>query len=164
MHRLARAIPVLLLLGFLRPQPGYSQTLSVAAASGPVFLPRSGVSADWQGSLAVGIHAGAIGGRLEGMLTGVPGADLVALTGNLVWSFRRASLTALEPYLIAGVGSYVKFSESRFGLNGGAGVGRRAGPLRLFVEMRYHRVTHRFDEAHNADTFIPLSVGVSLGG
>jgi hypothetical protein len=164
MHRLARVVPALLLLGFLRTQSGHSQTVSLAAATGPVFLPRSGVSADWQGSLAVGISRGAIGGRLEGMYTGVPGADLVALTGNLVWSFRRASPTALEPYLIAGVGTYVKFTEERFGLNGGAGVRQRVGSLRLFAEVRYHRVSHRFDEASEADTFVPLSVGVSLGG
>ena len=110
------------------------------------------------------IHKGGIGARLEGMYTGVPGADLVALTGNLVWSFRRKSPTAFEPYLIAGLGTYVKFTEERFGLNGGVGVRRRAGPLRLFAEVRYHRVLHRFDEAREADTFVPLSVGVSLGG
>jgi hypothetical protein len=162
MHRLARVVPAVL-LGFLHPQPCHSQALSVAAATGSVFLPGSGVSADWQGSLAVGIHQGAIGARLEGMYTGVPGADLVALTGNLMWSFRRKSLTALEPYLIAGVGTYVKFSQERFGLNGGAGIRRRAGPVQLFAEVRYHRVTHRFDEARGADTFVPLSVGVSLG-
>jgi hypothetical protein len=164
MHGLARAVPALLLFGFLRTQPGHSQTLSVAAATGSVFLPRSGVGADWQGSLAVGIQTGAIGARLEGMYTGVPGADLVALTGNLVWTFRHGSLTAIEPYLIAGVGTYVKFTEERFGLNGGAGVRRRAGPFRVFAEVRYHRVTHRFDESREADTFVPLSVGVSLGG
>jgi hypothetical protein len=72
----------------------------------------------------------------------------------------NCSLTsALEPYLIAGVGTYVEFIEERFGLNGGAGVRQRAGPLRLFVEVRYHRVTRRFDEAHKADTFVPLSLG-----
>lgn len=164
MNRSATVAPALLLLGLLRTQPGHSQTLSVAAATGPVFLPGSGASADWQGSLAVSIHKGGIGARLEGMYTGVPGADLVALTGNLVWTFGRESPTAFEPYLIAGVGTYVKITEQRFGLNGGAGVRRRAGPLRLFAEVRYHRVTHRFDEAREADTFVPLSVGVSLGG
>ena len=164
MHRSASVVPALLLLGLLRTQPGQSQTFSIAAAAGPVFLPGSGVSADWQGSLAVGIHDGGIGARLEGMYTGVPGADLVALTGNLVWSIRRDSPTAFEPYLIAGLGTYVKFTEERFGLNGGVGVRRRAGPLLLFAELRYHRVTHRFDEAGEAATFVPLSVGVSLGG
>ncbi len=57
----------------------------------------------------------------------------------------------------------MKFSESRFGVNGGVGVRRRMGPIRLFAEMRYHRVTRQFDEAGNADTFVPVSVGVVLG-
>jgi hypothetical protein len=72
-------------------------------------------------------------------------------------------LCSYHSYLIAGVGTYVKFSQQRFGLNGGAGVRRRAGPLRVFAEVRYHRVTHRFDEARKADTLVPLLVGVSLG-
>ena len=159
-----RALPVLGVLWCVRMPVGHAQALSVAAATGPVFLPGSGVGADWQGLLAVDIQAQALGGRLEAMYTGVPGADLVALTGNLVWRFRRQHVTEVEPYLIAGVGAYVKFSEGRFGLNGGAGVRRPVGPLRLFAEVRYHRVTHRFDESREADTFVPLSVGVSLGG
>jgi hypothetical protein len=43
------------------------------------------------------------------------------------------------------------FSEQRFGLNGGAGVRRPVGPLRLF------------NEARDADTIIPVSLGVTLG-
>jgi hypothetical protein len=61
------------------------------------------------------------------------------------------------------MGAYVKFFEQRFGLNGGAGVRRPLGPVRLFAEVRYHRVTRRFDEAREAATFIPVSVGVTLG-
>jgi hypothetical protein len=101
--------------------------------------------------------------RLEAMFTGVPGADLLALTSNFVWTFRRRQATAVEPYLVAGLGTYVKFSEERFGLNGGAGVRRRAGPVRLFAEVRYHRVTRHFDEASKADTFVPVSFGIILG-
>jgi hypothetical protein len=37
------------------------------------------------------------------------------------------------------------------------------GRLRLFAEARIHRVTSRFDEAREAATFIPVSVGVALG-
>jgi hypothetical protein len=97
------------------------------------------------------------------MFTGVPGADLIAFTGNLVWTFRRRQATAVEPYLVAGLGSYVKFSEQRFGLNGGAGARRRFGRVRLFAEVRYHRVTSRFDEASRADTFVPVLMGITLG-
>ena len=163
MHQLARALPVLGVLWCVHMPAGHAQALSVAAATGPVFLPGSGAGADWQGLLALDIQTQAVGGRLEAMYTGVPGADLIALTGNLVWRFRREHGTELEPYLIAGMGAYVKFSEQRFGLNGGAGVRRPVGPLKLFAEVRYHRVTRRFDEARDADTFLPVSVGVTLG-
>ena len=164
MHRLARTVSILVVLGLTRAQPVDSQTLSVAVASGPVFLPGSGASSDWQGLLWLGYRMGNnFGVRFEAMLTGVPGADLLALTSNLVWTFRRRQLTAVEPYLVAGLGTYVKFSEDRFGLNGGVGVRRRVGAVRLFAEVRYHRVTRHFDEANNADTFVPVSFGITLG-
>ena len=101
--------------------------------------------------------------RLEAMYTGVPGADLVAFTGNLQWIFRRGSANAVEPYLVAGLGDYVKFSEDKFGLNAGAGVRRKVGAVRLFAEVRYHQVTSRFEEATGADTFVPVSFGIMLG-
>ena len=157
------AVPVLWVLYLAHPLPGRGQAVSLAAAAGPVFLPGSGTGGDWHGLIGVGIQREALGARLEAMYTGVPGADLVALTGNLVWILRPGELTDAEPYLIAGVGSYVKFSESRFGLNGGVGVRRQVGALRLFAEVRYHRVTRRFEEARDADTFVPVSVGVALG-
>jgi hypothetical protein len=137
--------------------------VSVAAAAGPCFLPGSGTVGDWHGLVGVGIQRDALGVRLEAMYAGVPEADLVALTGNLVWILRRGAVTDTEPYLIAGIGSYVKITESRFGVNAGFGVRRRVGPIRLFAEVRYHRVTRQFEEASNADTFVPVSVGVVLG-
>jgi hypothetical protein len=163
MHLSAIAVPVFLALCVVHPQPGRGQTISVAAATGPSFLPGSGDLGDWHGLVGVGIQGEALGARLEAMYEGVPGADLVALTGNLVWILRRGGLADTEPYLIAGIGSYVKFTESRFGVNGGVGVRRRVGRLRLFAEMRYHRVTRQFEEAANADTFVPVSLGVVLG-
>jgi hypothetical protein len=164
MHRLARTVSILVVLGLARVQPGDSQTLSVAAAGGPVFLPGSGASSDWQGLLWLGYRMGNnFGVRFEAMLTGVPGADLLALTSNFVWTFRRRQASAVEPYLVAGLGTYVKFSEDRFGLNGGVGVRRRVGAVRLFAEVRYHRVLRHFDEASNADTFVPVSFGITLG-
>jgi hypothetical protein len=163
MRRLARAVSIVAMLGVTRVQPGDSQTLSAAVATGPVFLPASGASADWQGLLWLGYQKEGVGVRLEAMYTGVPISDLVAFTGNVVWTFRRRQATAVEPYLIAGLGDYVKFSEDRFGLNGGAGVRRRVGPVRLFAEVRYHRVLRHFDEASDADTFVPVSFGVTLG-
>jgi hypothetical protein len=164
MHRLVGTLSIFVVLGLTSAQPSHSQTLSLAVASGPVFLPGSGAGADWQGLLWLGYQMGPhVSVRLEAMYTGVPSADLVAFTGNLVWTFRRRQVTAVEPYLVAGLGEYVKFSEDRFGLNGGAGLRRRVGPVRLFAEVRYHSVLRNFDEASNANTFVPISFGVTLG-
>jgi hypothetical protein len=163
MRLTAMAVPALCMFCLAYPQPSRGQAVSAAAAAGPVFLPGSGTGGDWHGMVGVGIQREALGVRLDAMYAGVPGADLVALTGNIVWILRPGGPTEAEPYLIAGVGGYVKFSESRFGLNGGVGVRRRVGPLRLFAEVRYHRVTRRFEEARDADTFVPVSVGVALG-
>jgi hypothetical protein len=158
-----KSIAVLLVLGSTPVMAAHSQSLSLGAGTGPVFLPGSGASADWQALLWLGIGKRRVGGRLEAMYTGVPGADLVAFTGNLVWTFRPGQKTGFDPYVVAGLGSYVKFSESRFGLNGGAGVGRRVGSVRLFAEVRYHRVTERFEEANEANTFVPVLLGITLG-
>ena len=150
-------------LGLTRPPQGESQTLSLAAATGPVFLPGSGGSADWQGLLWLGYQKDGVGVRLEAMYTGVPISDLIAFTANAVWTFRRRQANAIQPYLVVGLGDYVKWSEDRFGLNAGVGVRRRVGSVRLFAEVRYHRVTRDFDEASNADTFVPISFGIMLG-
>ena len=157
-----RGLLVIWALCAAAPQPGHGQVMAVAAAMGPAFLPGSGTLGDWHGMVSVGVQRKALGGRLEAMYAGVPGADLLALTGNVLWVIRPGGVADPEPYLIAGGGSYVKFSEARFGLNGGIGVRRQAGPLRLFAEVRYHRVTSHFDEARDADTFVPVSVGVAL--
>ena len=158
-----RTLPLLLILWSLDSDIVLSQTVSATAAAGPVLLPGAHAGADWAGLLSVNLQRGAVGGRVEGMYTGVPGADLVALTGNLVWSFQGTRPSEVEPYVLAGVGSYVKYSESRFGVNAGLGVRRRVGLIRLVAEVRFHRVTRRFEEAREAATFIPLLVGVTVG-
>ncbi|MEP6687504.1 MAG: hypothetical protein ABJC36_04085 [Gemmatimonadales bacterium] len=163
MNRSTRICLVLWTLCLAAARPGEGQVISLAVGTGPVFLPGSGTLGDWQGMLSVGVQQRAVGVRLEAMYTGVPGADLLALTANVLWVVRRRVATQVEPYLIAGVGSYVKYSESRFGLNAGAGIRRQVGWLRLFAEARYHHVTSRFDEGRLADTFVPVSVGVALG-
>ena len=55
----------------------------------------------------------------------------------------------------------MKFSEQRFGVNGGVGVRTPERPLRVFAEVRYHRVVGHFGEG-DADTFIPVSVGITV--
>jgi hypothetical protein len=71
MHLSAMAVPVLLALCVAHPQPGRGQTVSVAAATGPSFLPGSGDLGDWHGLVGVGIERKALGARLEAMYEGV---------------------------------------------------------------------------------------------
>jgi hypothetical protein len=63
MHLSLIAVPVLLVLCVVHPQPGRGQTVSLAAATGPSFLPGSGTVGDWHGLIGVGIQREARGWR-----------------------------------------------------------------------------------------------------
>ena len=58
-----------------------------------------------------------------------------------------------------GKGTSSSESETKFGLNGGAGITFGRGNTRFFVEARYHSV---FTEGENAN-FVPIAVGVQFG-
>jgi hypothetical protein len=92
-------------------------------------------------------------------------------TGNVVYRFATAEESRFHPYLIGGGGVYnLKAtgddvlgdpgSETKFGINVGAGFDISAGGAGLFVEGRFHNV---FTEGSNTQ-FIPINVGVRLGG
>lgn len=101
--------------------------------------------------------------------------DFFGGTGNVIVTVPTAS--AIRPYLIGGLGVYrvsVKVdlvtpdgaggesfsaseSETKFGLNGGAGLEFVVGSLRPFVEARFHSV---FTE-ENAN-FIPITFGLKF--
>ena len=104
-------------------------------------------------------------------------ASILSGTGNVLLS---ASLTGrLRSYMIGGAGVYKLSSnvhytaengrvirylsvptdgKTRFGLNGGAGLEVAVGPVRSFVEARFHSVFSGADGA----SFIPVSVGVKF--
>ena len=99
-------------------------------------------------------------------------AQLIYGTGNLVYKFKTSDETVFRPYLIGGGGVYnldVKGddadvfdgeSETKFGLNAGAGFDFKFGSVGLFVEGRFHNV---FTE--DSDTqFIPITAGIRFGG
>jgi hypothetical protein len=95
-------------------------------------------------------------------------------TANLVYKFKNAEGTRVQPYLIGGGGVYnfkvkgddvadvpgVDNSVTKFGLNAGAGFDFKAGSAALFVEGRFHNI---FTEGDNT-TFVPITVGVRFGG
>jgi hypothetical protein len=97
--------------------------------------------------------------------------QIIQGTANAVYRFANSPDTRVRPYLIGGVGIYnMKVtgddvigdpaSESDFGINAGAGFDFVAGSVGLFVEGRFHNV---FTDGNNTN-FIPITVGVRLGG
>jgi opacity protein-like surface antigen len=100
---------------------------------------------------------------------------LIMGTANVVYKFKTSEESTFRPYLIGGGGVYnVKVtgdsdiggvidtdnSETKFGLNGGAGFDFKAGSAGLFIEGRFHNV---FTSGENLQ-FIPITIGVRLGG
>ncbi|PEN09163.1 hypothetical protein CRI93_00055 [Longimonas halophila] len=101
-------------------------------------------------------------------------ASMLNGTGNFILAAPTGS--RLRPYLIGGLGIYrlsstinittsdgravangaPSESETRFGLNGGAGLELPTGSMRTFVEARFHGVLTEDDRAN----FIPVVIGV----
>lgn len=98
--------------------------------------------------------------------------QLIYGTGNVVYKFKTSEDSRFRPYLIAGGGVYnVKLkgddvptgfddSQTKFGINAGAGFDFKAGAAGLFLEGRFHDV---FTDGPNTQ-FIPINVGVRFGG
>ena len=97
--------------------------------------------------------------------------QLIYGTANAIYKFQTAETSRFKPYLIGGVGVY-NFdakgddvptgvdSETKFGINAGAGFDIGAGSVALFLEGRFHDV---FTDGSNVK-FIPITVGVRFGG
>jgi opacity protein-like surface antigen len=92
-------------------------------------------------------------------------------TANIVYKFQTAETSRFKPYLIGGGGVY-NFkpkgddvptgadSETKFGINAGAGFDIQAGSAALFLEGRFHNM---FTDGPNFK-YIPITVGVRFGG
>jgi hypothetical protein len=92
-------------------------------------------------------------------------------TANLVYKFKTSEASTFRPYLIGGGGVY-NFkptgsdvlpgtgSETKFGVNAGAGFDIKTGSAGLFVEGRFHDVFTTGSDAQ----FLPITVGVRFGG
>jgi len=93
-------------------------------------------------------------------------------TGNVVYKFKTSEDSRFRPYLIGGGGVYnfkikgddvptgFDDSQTKFGINAGAGFDFKAGSAGLFVEGRFHDV---FTDGPNTQ-FIPITIGVRFGG
>jgi opacity protein-like surface antigen len=97
--------------------------------------------------------------------------QLIYGTANIVYKFKTSEESKFRPYLIGGGGVYnAKLkgsdvpsgvdSQTKFGVNAGAGFDFKAGAAGLFIEGRFHNV---FTDGPNTQ-FIPINVGIRLGG
>ena len=98
-------------------------------------------------------------------------SQLIYGTGDVLYRFQTSESTRFRPYLIGGVGVYnldpkgndvpaTASSQTKFGLNAGAGFDFNAGAASLFAEGRFHNV---FTDVSDTQ-FIPITVGVRFGG
>jgi hypothetical protein len=95
--------------------------------------------------------------------------EIIHGTANIVYAFSTASETQFRPYLIGGGGVYnikakpdvgVSVSDTKFGINVGAGFNIRSSGVGFFVEGRFHDVLVSGPDFH----FIPITAGVRFGG
>ena len=97
--------------------------------------------------------------------------QLIYGTANLVYKFKTSEESRFRPYLIGGGGVYnvkpkgddvdpLADSETKFGINAGAGFDIKAGSAGIFIEGRFHDA---FTTGPNT-TFIPITLGVRFGG
>jgi hypothetical protein len=100
-------------------------------------------------------------------------SQLIYGTGNVVYRFQTSEESTFRPYLIGGGGVYnldVKGddvdligdpdSETKFGINAGAGFDIKAGAVGLFVEGRFHNVFIEGSDVQMA----PITAGIRFGG
>jgi hypothetical protein len=100
---------------------------------------------------------------------------LIMGTANVVYKFQTSEGSTFRPYLIGGGGVYnlkttgssdvgtvldTDNSQTKFGLNAGAGFDFKAGSAGIFVEGRFHDVFTTGEDVQ----FIPVTVGVRFGG
>ena len=109
---------------------------------------------DQKGTNALGVHT-----------------NIFAGTGNIILG-GTATTGSIRPYVIAGVGFYnLKVdatnasgasSETKFGINGGAGVELPLSGISAFLEGRYHYVLSSGGNGGSNLGFIPIVVGVRV--
>jgi opacity protein-like surface antigen len=166
----------------LSAQAAQAQGLSLGLGGG-VVVPTGdlaeGSSTGWSGTaqLRVKPPVSPLGLQVDAFYTrfGLDGIDghnrVLGGTANAVFAFPGVS--AARPYLLGGVGLYnwkasidglgSTDSQTKFGLNAGAGFDFGLGKAKLFAEGRFHAILKAVPDAsgeEKAGYMIPLTVGV----
>ena len=97
-----------------------------------------------------------------------PDLNILAITADGVYQFRPSAQSGSStiPYVIAGLGLYHLSSsgsggsQTKFGINAGAGLEFRLTGFSVYAEGRFHDIFTSGKSGH----YIPLTVGVKIGG
>jgi outer membrane protein with beta-barrel domain len=147
-----------------------------AGLSIPTGGTSDGLKTGWHGTALVQFKPASspVGFQVDGAYNqlgfdGGGGKDqIINGTANVVYNFAVSSDSPIQPYLIGGGGIYnikakpdvgVSASDTKFGLNLGAGFNFQASGVGLFVEGRFHDVLVSGSDFH----FIPIIAGVRFG-
>jgi hypothetical protein len=148
-----------------------------AGISIPSGSTSNGLKTGWHGAALVQFKppASPVGFQVDGSYThfGLDGGggkyQVISGTANAVYTFSVAAETQFRPYLIGGGGLYnlklkpdvgVSSSDTKFGINVGAGLNFKTSGVGVFVEGRFHDVLVSGPDFH----YIPITVGVRFGG
>jgi opacity protein-like surface antigen len=167
----------------LGAQAAQAQGLSLGLGGGIVVPTGSlsdGVGTGWNGTaqLRVKPPVSPLGFQVDAFYTrfsldGVDGhSRMLGGTANAVFAF--PSVSPLRPYLLAGPGLYngkttidglgSSESQTKFGLNAGAGFDFGMGKAKLFAEARFHAILKGTVDATSGEektaNMIPLTVGL----
>ena len=167
----------------LSAQAAHAQGMSFGVGGG-VVVPNGtfsdGLSTGWSGSALVRVQppASPVGLQIDAFYTrfGLDGGGgnsrMIGGTANAVFAFPGVS--AARPYLIGGLGLYngkttitglgSSDSQTKFGINAGAGFDFGLGKAKLFAEGRFHAIMKGTVDPttgnEKAAYMIPLTVGL----
>jgi hypothetical protein len=167
-------------MGLLAPMAAAQMPLEFGVGAGisiPSGTTNDGLKTGWHGTALVQFKpvASPVGFQVDASyhqmgFDGGGGKDqVISGTANAVYTFSVAPETQFRPYLIGGAGVYnikakpdlgSSFSDTKFGINIGAGFNFKTSGVGLFVESRFHNVFVPGSDFH----FIPITVGVRFGG
>jgi opacity protein-like surface antigen len=105
-----------------------------------------------------------------GLQGGVDGNNqVIGATANALFAF--PSVSPVRPYLLGGVGVYnqkitigdASGSESKFGINAGAGVDFSLGSAKLFADARFHAILNGSVDAETLEEANAYMIPITLG-
>ena len=158
-----------------------AQTPMQFGVGGGVSIPTgtssNGLKTGWHGLALVQFKPASspVGFQIDGSynqlgFNGGGGKDkIIAGTANVVYEFATSAESGFHPYLIGGGGVYnvkaapdfgASVSDTKFGINVGAGFNFKSSGVGLFVEGRFHDIMVSGSDFH----YIPITAGVRFGG